>query len=182
MAKHSPEFKAAREQMKRVRKVSAKGVTRQEITTVVSPRPKLKPRGKPFQKGNTLSLPYRFVKGQSGNPGGRPKVAKLNQALRDGMAMDSSEPLPMRTNAEVMAARVINQAKRGNIVAIREAGDRAEGRPHQSVSIEERENPFTELVAGMNRMSAHLGPPPDDSGPLFSEEKNADDSGATEAE
>jgi hypothetical protein len=107
---------------------SRKRSTHLEFAPVIRAISKKKPRGIPFKKNNPIGRETRFVKGApSANPGGRPRVAKLNQAIREGLAADSDKSLPMNTNAQVLAAQVIRQAKAGNLNAINVAGDRAEG-------------------------------------------------------
>jgi len=123
------------------------------------PKRKLLPRGRPFEKGNTLSLPYRFKKGApSPNPGGRPKCRELSVAIRQALAMDSSKPLPMRTNAEVMAAKVITKGRKGKLPYIREAADRSEGKAPVSI-ITQGEDNLKLLVFGMDEMYSQLGRP-----------------------
>ena len=95
---------------RKIRKRSIRG----KLAPVISApeiRIKKRPRGKSFEKGNGFGSEFRFVKGMpSPNPGGRPKTAKLSEAIREGLALGSSERLPVRTNAEVLAAQVIHQA------------------------------------------------------------------------
>ena len=123
-------------------------------------RAKRQPRGKRFPKGNTIGISTRFVKGVCPNPGGRPKSKMLSEALRAGLAADIDAPIVPQTNAEAVAARIIKLAKKGNISAAREAGDRSEGRPAQSLDIHDgRPDPLTVIAEAMNRRSAVIGPP-----------------------
>jgi hypothetical protein len=76
-----------------------------------------------------------FVKGQSGNPGGRPKLAELSKALRAQLV----EPAPGakaggKTAAELIAAKLVAAAVAGKPWAIHEVWDRAEGKPRQELT------------------------------------------------
>lgn len=74
----------------------------------------------------------RFQKGQSGNPGGRPKERPWRDALREEIEKAASE----ETNAsklQEMAKKVVAMALEGDIHAIREIGDRLEGKPSQEI-------------------------------------------------
>jgi hypothetical protein len=76
-----------------------------------------------------------FPKGVSGNPAGRPKKALLSDALRRQLA----EALPNATEktiAEVIARALIREAVAGNVQAIREVGDRTEGKPAQAIALD----------------------------------------------
>jgi Family of unknown function (DUF5681) len=156
---------------------SRKRSTVGEFAPVVRALAKKKgPRGKPFRKGNPIGLETRFSKGApSANPGGRPRVAKLNQAIREGLAADSDKSLPMNTNAQVLAAQVIRQAKAGNLNAINVAGDRAEGRPNVSISLDDSRDRLEILIDSMKERSRIVGPAEDNSSddystPLLQEE------------
>jgi hypothetical protein len=84
-----------------------------------------------FAPGNKLG--NRFKPGESGNPQGRPKITLLSEALRAQL----SEVMPNeRTVAERIAAALIAEAARGNVQAIREIGDRTEGKARQSVDVD----------------------------------------------
>lgn len=117
--------------------------------TTATPPLRRAPRGKPFEKGNQQGLATRFVKGICPNPGGRPATAKYSEALRRGFALRPDEKLPMGTNAEVTAAHVIRKCRRGKLPYIREAGDRSEGRPMVSLSVDGSGDNFAIYVASM---------------------------------
>lgn len=80
---------------------------------------KKKPRGKSFEKGNT----YGFKKGQSGNPGGRPK--RLGIAYKKLLAL--VDPESGLTYAELVAERVFNLAIEGDPASVRELRAATEG-------------------------------------------------------
>jgi hypothetical protein len=76
-----------------------------------------------------------FPKGISGNPAGRPKKALLSDALRRQLA-EALPNAPEKTIAEVIARALIREAVSGNVQAIREIGDRSEGKPAQAIAID----------------------------------------------
>jgi hypothetical protein len=75
-----------------------------------------------------------FPKGVSGNPAGRPKKALLSDALRRQLAI-AAPGMSERTQAEAIAAALISEAILGNVQAIREVGDRTEGKPAQTLDL-----------------------------------------------
>lgn len=82
-----------------------------------------KPRGKPFEKGNTNG----FKKGQSGNPAGRPRgVRYISEALRIWLvALNGIDD--KTTNADQIAACLGTAALSGDVKAIQLILDRVEG-------------------------------------------------------
>ena len=119
---------------------------------------KLRPRGRPFAKGNKIGR--RFKKGDpSPNPGGRPKSAKLSEAYRALLALPAGAPVEIRTNAEAMAYKVFKMGKKGNLGACVEVGDRSEGRPSVSVSVDGSGDNLSLILAMMDGRSEALGAP-----------------------
>jgi hypothetical protein len=119
-------------------------------TTQIAPVTKLKkkPRGKPFEKGNRYGLATRFRQGEpSANPDGRPSYKKQSEACRAQLAgivprhelyaAKLPDHLFGKTYAEVNAWVMEQEGLRGNITALAEIADRAEGRPGTSISVEE---------------------------------------------
>jgi len=84
-----------------------------------------------FTRGNR----YAFRKGRSGNPAGRPKSITLSEAYRRELAKVDPEDPDGRTHAEVLAGRMIDRAKAGDVAALKEIADRVEGRAKQTVSL-----------------------------------------------
>ena len=74
---------------------------------------------------------HRFKPGQSGNPGGRPRTAKLSEACRAKLASPIPGDPEGRSFADVIADKFALQALKGDIRAAQELADRAEGRPSQ---------------------------------------------------
>ena len=80
----------------------------------------------------------QYRKGQSGNPGGRPKSRILSEALRTQLAEVKPGDPAGRTYAEVVAANLIQIACSegpGAVHAANEIADRIEGRPRQSIEV-----------------------------------------------
>ncbi len=86
-----------------------------------------------FPPGNKIGP--RFPKGVSGNKNGRPKLTKLTEALREQLA-EAMPNAPERTVAEQIARALIREAVKGNVQAIREIGDRTEGKPAQKLDLD----------------------------------------------
>ncbi len=86
-----------------------------------------------FAPGNSIG--NRFQKGESGNPQGRPKLTRLTDALREQLA-ETNPYAPEETVAEEIARALISEAKIGNVQAIREIGDRTEGKPKQAIDLD----------------------------------------------
>ncbi len=115
-----------------------------------------------------------FPKGVSGNPAGRPKKALLSDALRRQLA-EAVQGAPEKTIAEHIARALIREAVSGNVQAIREIGDRTEGKPAQAIALDLEVNDW-------RREAARYGLTPNDIirqiQPLI--EQSAADSGDTE--
>ena len=81
--------------------------------------------------------PYRWKKGMSGNPSGRPKSKTLSDAYRNKL----EEPVPndpeKRTWAELIAEAQVRDAVRGNVQAAKEIADRTEGKARQAIEFED---------------------------------------------
>jgi len=82
--------------------------------------------------------PYRFKKGQSGNPSGRPKSKTLSDAYRNKLEEAVPDDPKGRTFAELIADAQTREAVRGNVHTARELADRSEGRARQAIEFEDK--------------------------------------------
>ena len=89
-----------------------------------------------------------FKKGQSGNPGGRPKEKPFADALRMEIADAGEDHKALRR----VARKLIENAESGDIRAIRELADRLDGKPMQAVdaNVDLSTDPLTELIKYVN--------------------------------
>lgn len=77
-----------------------------------------------------------WMPGKSGNPNGRPKKAPMADASREILlALAPGDPQG-RTYAQVIAERLAMMARNGDVEAFRALADRAEGKPRQTLGIE----------------------------------------------
>jgi|SRR5215467_5695148 len=86
-----------------------------------------------FQKGNKVGR--QFKKGQSGNPGGRPKSKLLSEAYRSKLAELVPGDHKGRTYAELICDKMIELAAKGKVQAASEIADRVEGKPRQAYEV-----------------------------------------------
>jgi hypothetical protein len=94
-------------------------------------------------KGNNPNIaadgkPFRWKKGQSGNPSGRPKSKTLSDAYKCKLEELVPNDPGGRTWAEIIAEAQIRDAVRGNVQAAREIADRTEGRARQAIEFEDK--------------------------------------------
>ena len=81
----------------------------------------------------------QFTKGESGNPGGRPKSKLWREAILEALnAAGNGNGKKLR----LLAKKIVEQALAGDVSAMREIGDRIDGKPHQPVEL----NPGDELI------------------------------------
>jgi hypothetical protein len=154
------------------------GEMEQSLRTNLSPAiPKVKkrPRGRPFEKGNTLSLPYRFKKGDpSPNPGGRPRTREFNAAAREFAASDIGKSPKVITNVQAMVAVQGRKALKGDLAAATFLAERAEGRPAVSMQVDGGADKISILIAGMDNVAKKIGRPEGWQQPLLEEGEDAD--------
>lgn len=85
----------------------------------------------------------QFKKGQSGNPLGRPKgILSWRQTIKEA-AMKEIELMEKSTGKkitktlnQIIADKLVEKARMGDIQAIKEYGDRTDGKAHQSINLE----------------------------------------------
>ena len=71
-----------------------------------------------------------FEKGQSGNPGGRPK----ERPWRDALALVANEMAEKdKKRLRKIAEACFEAASKGDVSAMREIGDRLDGKPTQAI-------------------------------------------------
>ncbi len=96
-----------------------------------------------FAPGNSIGK--KFPPRTSGNPNGRPRLTRLTECLRQQLA-EAMPNAPERTVAEAIARTLIREAISGNVQAIREIGDRTEGKPMQKVDLDLQINDWRTLA------------------------------------
>lgn len=70
-----------------------------------------------------------FAKGQSGNPGGR----KADKPWRDALMLAVNEADGDKKKLRKIAEALVEQAMDGDVSAIKEIGDRIDGKPKQQI-------------------------------------------------
>ena len=83
------------------------------------------------KRGNNL-IPFRWKKGQSGNPGGRPKRKPITDAYKEILQYTDEEG---KTAALALGMAILNKALSGDVGAAKEIADRVEGTVRQSIDI-----------------------------------------------
>ena len=95
---------------------------------------KLNPQNlKPFTKGDD----------ERRNIAGRPKITKLTDALREQL---KEVALDEKTLAELIAKVLIDKALMGDVQAIKEIGDRTEGKPAQKIDVDLQLNDWRKIA------------------------------------
>ena len=89
---------------------------------------------KPFTKGDD----------ERRNIAGRPKITKLTDALREQL---KEVALDEKTLAELIAKVLIDKALMGDVQAIKEIGDRTEGKPAQKIDVDLQLNDWRKIAA-----------------------------------
>jgi ribosomal protein L29 len=85
--------------------------------------------------GPDVGKATRWKPGQSGNPGGRPKKTPLADACRELLNMPVPKDKSGRSYAEAISEKLARKALAGNISAVREIADRAEGKARQAMEL-----------------------------------------------
>lgn len=74
-----------------------------------------------------------FVKGQSGNPGGRPKKGETLTDILRGYLNEPDPDSPPYTRKQMLAQALYSRAIEGDVVAIKYTYDRIDGKPVETV-------------------------------------------------
>lgn len=88
-----------------------------------------------------------FVKGKSGNPGGRPKKAWTWAGLLDSIA-NEVEPKTGKQYKELVSRRLWIEAINGNLIAVKEIFNRMEGMPGQHLDHTTAGQPLPQPIYG----------------------------------
>ena len=109
----------------------------------------------PDMQGNNRDVGYgrppvhtRFKKGQSGNPKGRPRSSVISDAMRAVLAEappGAYDP-DVQSYADAIARALIDKALTGDVAAIKEIGDRTEGKARQAVPLSYTEREMLEIA------------------------------------
>jgi hypothetical protein len=106
-----------------------------------------------FAPGHKLG--NRFEKGTSGNEKGRPKLTKLTESLRQQLS-ETSPGADEQTIAEQIAETLIRLAISGDIAAIRECFDRAEGKSPLTLDVGNKDGEPLLITFSFNNSSTRL--------------------------
>ena len=90
------------------------------------------------QKGNIANL-KPFKKGQSGNPGGRPKGSTSLVSLLKRLGAEPSDTDKNLTRDEAMMREIYKAAETVDKQAIQFITERREGKPRQAIDLTERD-------------------------------------------
>ena len=74
-----------------------------------------------------------FVKGQSGNPGGRPKKGETLTDILRGYLNEPDPDAPPYTRKQMLAQALYSRAIDGDVMAIKYTYDRIDGKPVETV-------------------------------------------------
>ena len=92
-----------------------------------------------------------FVPGQSGNPSGRPKRVKIwqNAISRAIKRREEDDPLAL----ERLAEKLLKKIDEGDVTAIKEFGDRTDGKVAQAIIGDDEEDPVSvrTIITGVAR-------------------------------
>lgn len=90
-----------------------------------------------------------FAPGQSGNPGGRPKRDKLwrDAIIRAVKRREQDDPQALEKLADSLLRKVAD----GDVPAIKELGDRMDGKVAQAIVGDEEHDPVRVIITGVPR-------------------------------
>lgn len=97
-----------------------------------------------------------FQSGQSGNPGGRPKRAKLfTQSLLVALKKTDADNVEA---VQRIADKLVALAESGDVQAIKEIADRVDGKPPQAIVGDNESDPVS-LIHRIERVIVHPSNP-----------------------
>jgi Family of unknown function (DUF5681) len=99
-----------------------------------------------------------FQKGQSGNPSGRPTERPWRLAIHQALQMKSIDG--MRRKLDDIAETLVALAVGGDMAAIKEIGDRMDGKPAQAI-VGDADQPVTLTLRWATEDPKLLNPPSD---------------------
>lgn len=70
-----------------------------------------------------------FQPGQSGNPSGRPQSKPWSDAIKRALARAENDPALAAKTLNRLAERLLENCAEGDLSALKELGDRLEGKP-----------------------------------------------------
>lgn len=80
--------------------------------------------------------PTQFKKGQSGNPGGKPRKPAITAMLREFVF--SKDPGTKKLWGERIVEAIAKKAAKGNVAAFAEITNRLDGKPKETVELVEK--------------------------------------------
>ena len=102
-------------------------------------------------KSSQRNTKGKFKKGASGNPAGRPAGSRNKGTLACEQLLDDE--------CQLLILKAMEMGKKGNISAIREIGDRCEGRPAITIQGDGSPDKIMLLVEAMTERSREIGHP-----------------------
>jgi hypothetical protein len=102
-----------------------------------------------------------FEKGQSGNPGGRPKEKAFADALRLAVNAEVEIEGEKKKKLRVIAERLVAEAMAGEGWAVQQVADRLDGKPAQAIIGGDDDDPSISLVHRIERVIVDPAKPAD---------------------
>lgn len=90
-----------------------------------------------------------FAPGQSGNPGGRPKRDKIWREAIDRAIKRRQQDDPLAL--EKLADKLLKRIDDGDVAAMKEFGDRIDGKVAQAIVGDDEADPISMIVTGVPR-------------------------------
>jgi hypothetical protein len=94
-----------------------------------------------------------YKPGQSGNPGGRPKERPWKDAINRAIKRQAADGKPW---LDKIADRLLQSAADGDLVAIKELGDRLDGKPSQIIEGGDDPIKFEDVTVARQKLAEKL--------------------------